>query len=215
MDGRAFRLEGALEVGLGELEDELEEELEDELEELEKLKELEEDVGGEVVVEEGLWAFLGLSQPNLLKPLTGRAWGAGAFADLGGLPLFLLGTLGTWVGGTGVIMLVAAVALEALLGSLGFFLLGRVELEKSTGVPLYMAGGGALSLARSLRDLRTPLGVVAGVGLGATAWTGGALPRGGGMEGAFSSKNKGSCEVLPFAPRFARRSASSLPGTPA
>ena len=29
------------------------------------------------------------------------------------------------------------------------------------------------------------------------------------------SKDKGSCEVLPFAPRFARRSASSLPGTPA
>ena len=79
MDGRAFRLEGALEVGLGELEDELEEELEDELEELEKLKELEEDVGGDVVVVEGLWTFLGLSQPNLLKPLTGRAWGAGAF----------------------------------------------------------------------------------------------------------------------------------------
>ena len=90
MGERAFRLGGALEVGLGELEDELEEELEDELEELEKLKELEEDVGGEVVVEEGLWAFLGLSQPNLLKPLTGRAWGAGAFADPGGLLLFLL-----------------------------------------------------------------------------------------------------------------------------
>jgi len=138
MDERAFRLGGAREVGLGELEDELEEELEDELEELEKLKELEE----EVVVEEGLWALLGLSQPNLLKPLTGRAWGAGAFADLGGLPLFLLGPLGTWVGGTGVIMLAAAVALEALLGSLGFFLLGGVELEKSTGVPLYMAGRG-------------------------------------------------------------------------
>ena len=45
MNERAFRLGGALEVGLGELEDELEEELEDELEELEKLKELEEDVG--------------------------------------------------------------------------------------------------------------------------------------------------------------------------
>ena len=72
----------ALEVGLGELEDELE----DELEELEKLKELEEVVGGDVVVVEGLWTFLGLSQPNLLKPLT--VWGAGAFADLGGLPLF-------------------------------------------------------------------------------------------------------------------------------
>ena len=38
MDGRAFRLGGALEVGIGELEDELaiEEELEDELEELEE-----------------------------------------------------------------------------------------------------------------------------------------------------------------------------------
>ena len=74
-----------------------------------------------MVVVEGLWTFLGLSQPNLLKPLT--VWGAGAFAGLGGLPLFLLGPLGTWVGGAGVIMLVAAVALEALLGSLGFFLL--------------------------------------------------------------------------------------------
>ena len=213
MDEQAFRLGGALEVGLGELEDELEEELEDELEELEKLKELEEDVGGDVVAVEGLWTFLGLSQPSLLKPLT--AWGAGAFADLGGLPLFLLGLSGTWVGGTGVIMLVAAVALEALLGSLGFFLLGKVKPEKSTGAPLYMAGGGALSLTRRRLDLRTPLGIVAGVGLGATAWTGGALPRGGGMEGAFSSKDKGACEVLPFAPRFARRSASSLPGTPA
>ena len=81
------RLRLALEIL--ELEDELEEELEDELEELEKLKELEEDVGGDVVVVEGLWTFLGLSQPNLLKPLTGRAWGAGAFAGLGGLPLFL------------------------------------------------------------------------------------------------------------------------------
>ena len=89
-----------------------------------------------MVVVEGLWTFLGLSQPNLLKPLT--AWGAGAFADLGGLPLFLLGLLGTWVGGTGVIMLVAAVALEALLGSLGFFLLGKVKPEKSTGAPLYI-----------------------------------------------------------------------------
>ena len=36
MDGRAFRLGGALEVGIGELEDELEEELEDELEELDE-----------------------------------------------------------------------------------------------------------------------------------------------------------------------------------
>ena len=65
----------AWEGALGELEDELEEELEDELEELEKLKELEEDVhvGRDVVVVEGLWTFLGLSQPNLLKPLTGRA----------------------------------------------------------------------------------------------------------------------------------------------
>ena len=36
MDGRAFRLGGALEVGIGENEDELEEELEDELEELEE-----------------------------------------------------------------------------------------------------------------------------------------------------------------------------------
>ena len=78
-----------------------------------------------MVAVEGLWTFLGLSQPNLLKPRT--VWGAGAFAGLGGLPLFLLGPLGTWVGGTGVIMLVAAVALEALLGSLGFFLLGIVE----------------------------------------------------------------------------------------
>ena len=101
MDGRAFRLGGALEVGIGEHEDELEEELEDELEELEKLKELEEDVGGDVVVVEGLWTFLGLSQPNLLKPLT--VWGAGAFAGLGGLPLFLLGSLGTWVGGLGLL----------------------------------------------------------------------------------------------------------------
>ena len=50
MDGRAFRLEGALEVGLGELEDELEEELE-------KLKEHEEDVGGDVVVE-GYYFFV-------------------------------------------------------------------------------------------------------------------------------------------------------------
>ena len=77
-------------------------------------------------------------------------------------------------------MLVAAVALEALLGSLGFFLLGKVKPEKSTGAPLYMTGGGALSLTRRRRDLRTPLGIVAGVGLGATVWTGGALPRGGG-----------------------------------
>ena len=44
-----------------------------------------------MVVVEGLCTFLGLSQPNLLKPLTGRAWGAGAFAGLGGPPLFLLG----------------------------------------------------------------------------------------------------------------------------
>ena len=99
-DGRAFRLEGALKVGLGELEDELEKELEDELEEeLEnELGELalepEEVAGGDVVIVEGLWTFLGLSQPNLLKPLTGRAWGAGAFGP-GGLPLFLLGRLGT------------------------------------------------------------------------------------------------------------------------
>ena len=99
-------------------------------------------------------------------------------------------------------MLVAAVALEALLGSLGFFLLGKVKPEKSTGAPLYMTGGGALSLTRRRRELRTPPGIVAGValvGLRATAWTGGALPRGGGMEGAFSSKDKGSCEVVPFA----------------
>ena len=61
MAGRAFRLEGTLEAGLGELENELE----DELEELEKLKELEEVAGGDVVVVEGLWTFLGLSQPNL------------------------------------------------------------------------------------------------------------------------------------------------------
>ena len=73
---------------LEELEDELEA-LEEELNELENVEE-------EVVkVAEGLWTFLGLRQPNLLKPLTGRAWGAGAFADLGGLPLFLLGPLGT------------------------------------------------------------------------------------------------------------------------
>ena len=51
-------------------------------------------------------------------------------------------------------MLVAAVALEALLGSLGFFLLGKVKPEKSTGAPLYMTGGGALSLTRRRRDLR-------------------------------------------------------------
>jgi hypothetical protein len=70
-------------------------ELGNELEELEELKELEKVVEGVVVVVEGLWTFLGLSQPNLLKPLTGRAWGAGAFADLGDLPLFLLGPLGT------------------------------------------------------------------------------------------------------------------------
>ena len=36
MDEQAFRLGGALEVGIGEHEDELEEELEDELEELEE-----------------------------------------------------------------------------------------------------------------------------------------------------------------------------------
>ena len=73
MGEQAFRLGGAFEVGLGELEGELEEELEDELEELEKLKELEEDAGGDVAVVEGLRTFLGLSQPNLLKPLTDRA----------------------------------------------------------------------------------------------------------------------------------------------
>ena len=67
MAGRAFRLEGTLEAGLGELENELE----DELEELEKLKELEEVAGGGMVVVEGLWTFLGLRQPNLLKPLSG------------------------------------------------------------------------------------------------------------------------------------------------
>ena len=50
-------------------------------------------------------------------------------------------------------MLVAAVALEALLESLGFFLLGKVKPEKSTGAPLYMTGGGALSLTRRRRDL--------------------------------------------------------------
>ena len=116
--------------------------------------------------------------------------------------------------GTGA-MLVAAVALGARLGSLGFFLLGKVKPEKSTGAPLYMTGGGPLSLTRRRRDLRTPSGIVVGMVLGATAWTGGALPRGGGMEGAFSSKDKGSCEVVPCAPRFARRSASSLPRTPA
>ena len=43
-------------------------ELGNELEELEELKEVAE---GVVVVVEGLWTFLGLSQPNLLKPLTG------------------------------------------------------------------------------------------------------------------------------------------------
>ena len=63
--------------------------LEDELEELVELKELEEVAEGVVVVVEGLWTFLGLRQPNLLRPLTGRAWGAGAFADPGGLPVFL------------------------------------------------------------------------------------------------------------------------------
>ena len=90
MAGWAFRLEETLVAWIGELGNELEE-----LEELEELKELEEVAEGVVVVVEGLWTFLGLSQPNLLKPLTGRAWGAGAFADLGGLPLFLLGPLGT------------------------------------------------------------------------------------------------------------------------
>ena len=60
--------------------------------------------------------------------------------------------------GTGA-MLVAAVALEALLGSLGFFLLGKVKPEKSTGAPLYMTGGGALSLTRRRRDLRDTLGL--------------------------------------------------------
>ena len=64
MDGRAFRLRGALDVGIGELEDELEEELEDELEELEKLRDLDEDVGGDVVVVvEGLSMDLLGSQP--------------------------------------------------------------------------------------------------------------------------------------------------------
>ena len=76
-------MEETLEAWLGELGNELEE--------LEELKELEEVAEGVVVVVEGLWTFLGLSQPILLKPLTGRAWGAGAFADPGGLPLFLLG----------------------------------------------------------------------------------------------------------------------------
>ena len=61
-------------------------ELGNKLEELEEFKEVAE---GVVVVVEGLWTFLGLRQPNLLRPLTGRAWGAGAFADPGGLPLFL------------------------------------------------------------------------------------------------------------------------------
>ena len=46
-----------------------------------------------MVVVEGLWTFLGLGQPNLLKPLTGLTWGAGAFVGPGGLPLFLLGRL--------------------------------------------------------------------------------------------------------------------------
>ena len=77
-------MEETLEAWLGELGNELEE--------IEELKEVAE---GVVVVAEGLWTFLGLRQPNLLKPLTGRAWGAGAFADLGGLPLFLLDPLGT------------------------------------------------------------------------------------------------------------------------
>ena len=91
MDGRAFRLEGAFEGGLGELEDQLEAELEDELEELVKLMEPEEVAEGVMVGVSSLWTFLGLRQPNLLRPLTGRAWGAGAFADPGGLSLFLLG----------------------------------------------------------------------------------------------------------------------------
>ena len=64
-------------------------ELGNELEELEELKELEEVAEGVVVLVEGVWTFLGLRQPNLLKPLTGRAWGAGAFADLGGLPNYM------------------------------------------------------------------------------------------------------------------------------
>ena len=75
--GWAFRLEETFVAWIGELGNELEE--------LEELKELEEVVEGVVVVVEGLWTFLGLSQPNLLKPLTGRAWGAGAFAEPGGL----------------------------------------------------------------------------------------------------------------------------------
>jgi hypothetical protein len=36
-----------------------------------QLKELEEVVEGVEIVEEGLWTFLGLSQPNLLRSLGG------------------------------------------------------------------------------------------------------------------------------------------------
>ena len=56
-------------------------------------------------------------------------------------------------------MLVVAAALEALQVGLGFFLLGKVKPEKSTGAPLYMTGGGAVSLTRRRRDLRTTLGL--------------------------------------------------------
>ena len=41
-------------------------------------------------------------------------------------------------------MLVVAAALEALQVGLGFFLLGKVKPEKSTGAPLHIAGGGAV-----------------------------------------------------------------------
>ena len=58
-------------------------------------------------------------------------------------------------------MLVTALALEALRVGLGFFLLGKVNPEKFTGAPLYMAGGGTVLLTR--RDLRTPPVIVAGV----------------------------------------------------
>ena len=119
MVGLAFRLGPELEVELEECEDEFEE-LENELAELEEAEE------EAVIVREGLWTFLGLSHPNLLKPLTGRAWEAGvgrAELGLGGLPLFLLGPLGTRVEGAGAILLKAA--LEVLCVGFGFSSWGR------------------------------------------------------------------------------------------
>ena len=81
MAGRAFRLEETLEAWLGELGNELGNELEDELEEQE-LKELEEVAEGVVAVVEGLWTFLGLSQPNLFKPRSIRDSSGGDTSNL-------------------------------------------------------------------------------------------------------------------------------------